>query len=163
MALMLTPSSFGIVNIEGVTNDQLPDFDARATLAPTADQVQAAAQVPGHVQWNTFGTPAEVTRWGGYLSTHIKAPSATAAARSYLAAHKQIFKLDSVAHLRVMTAEAMRGTHHRDYAVVFRQMFGKVASADGVATVSVVRTKHGGWNVVYVSSTLTPDARLTGK
>ena len=163
MALMLTPSSFGIVNIEGVTNDQLPDFDARVALAPTPDQVHAAGQVPGRVSWSKYGTPAELTRWGGYLSTGIKAPSATAAARKWLAAHKQIFKLDSVAHLRVMTAEALRGTHHRDYAVVFRQMFAGVPSSDGVVSVSVVRTKHG-WNVVYVSSSLTPDAsRLTGK
>jgi len=163
MALMLTPSSFGIVNIEGVTNDQLPDFDARVALAPTPDQVHAAAQVPGRVSWSKYGTPAQLTRWGGYLSTRIKAPSATAAARKWLAAHKEVFKLDSVAHLRVMTAEALRGTHHRDYAVVFRQMFAGVASADGVVTVSVVRAVHG-WNVVYVSSSLTPDAsRLTGK
>jgi len=82
---------------------------------------------------------------------------------AYLAAHKQLFRLASVAHLRVMTAEALRGTHHRDYAVVFRQMFAGVPSADGVATVSVVRIKHH-LNVVYVSSSLTPDAgRLTGK
>jgi len=163
MALMLTPSSFGIVNIEGVTNDQLPDFDARVALAPTPEQVHAAARVPGRVSWSEYGTPAELTRWGGYLSTRIKAPSATAAARAYLAAHKQLFRLASVAHLRVMTAEALRGTHHRDYAVVFRQMFAGVPSADGVATVSVVRIKHH-WNVVYVSSSLTPDAgRLTGK
>jgi len=83
MALMLTPSSFGIVNIEGVTNDQLPDFDARVALAPTPEQVHTAARVPGRVSWGKYGTPAELTRWGGYLSTRIKAPSATAAARAF--------------------------------------------------------------------------------
>jgi len=65
MALMLTPSSFGIVNIEGVTNDQLSDFDARVALAPTPEQVHAAARVPGRVSWSKCGTPAELTRWGG--------------------------------------------------------------------------------------------------
>ena len=50
-----------------------------------------------------------------------------------------------MAHLRVMTAEALRGTHHRAYAVAFRQMFAGVPSADGVATASVVRTTTTRW------------------
>jgi extracellular elastinolytic metalloproteinase len=163
MALMLTPSSFGIVNIEGVTNDQLPDFDARVDAAPSAAQLQAAAGIHGRVTWNSLGTPGQITRRGGYLSTHLKAPSATSAARAWIAAHKRAFRLGSVSHLRVMTAEAMPGTHHRDYTVVFRQMFAGVPSSDGVLAVSVVRKGHG-WNVVYVSSSLAPDARrLTGK
>ena len=75
--------------------------------------------------------------------------------------HKSAFGLNSVRHLRLMTAEAMRGAPNF-HAVTFRQAFGRALSADGVVTVAVVKAKRG-WKVVYASSSLTPDAALTGK
>ena len=161
LALALVPSSFGIVNLDDGTTDQISDFDARAAAAPTAGQLAAASSVQGKVQWTKFGTPQQVFRRGGYLATGLRAPNAAAAARSWLAAHKQVFGLNSVRHLRLMTAEAMRGAPNF-HGVTFRQMFGNQLSADGVVTVAVLKGKRS-WKVLYASSSLTPDAGLTGK
>src|SRR6478735_1863995 len=107
LALALVPSSFGIVNLDDGTTDQISDFDARGAAAPTADQ--------------------------------------PAAARSWLASHKQVFGLSSIRHLRVMTAEPMRGAPYF-HAVTFRQAFGRALSFDGVVTVkpTVFGTLHHG-------------------
>jgi hypothetical protein len=159
IALTLASSGLAVVHIEGQSSG-LRDFDARARVAPTKAQLQAARSVHGRVSWSTLGAPASVIRYGGYLATGIKAPSAAAAARGWLAAHKQLFQLRTVRHLRLATAAPLRGS--RVHAVVFRQAFGGVLSADGIATVTVVRAKHG-WKVVYASSSLTPDTVVTGK
>lgn len=158
LALTLTSSGLAVVHIEGQPTG-LPDFDARAQLAPTTAQLKAARKLHAHVSWGSLGTPASVIRYGGYLAAGIKAPSAAAAARTWLAAHEQLFRLRSVSHLRVTDAAPLRGS--RVHAVVFRQTFGGALSADGVATVTVVPAKHG-WRVVYASSSLAPDAAATG-
>jgi extracellular elastinolytic metalloproteinase len=159
IALTLASSSLAVVHIEGQSTG-LRDFDARTRVAPTKAQLQAARSIHGHVSWSRLGAPASVIRYGGYLATGIKARSAAAAARSWLAAHKQLFQLRTVRHLRVATAAPLRGS--RVHAVVFRQTFGGVLSADGLATVAVVLAKHS-WKVVYASSSLTPDTAVTGK
>ena len=159
LALTLASSGLAVVHIEGQSTG-LRDFDARARVAPTKAQLQAARSVHGRVSWSSLGAPASVIRYGGYLATGIKAPSAAAAARSWLAAHKQLFQLRTVRHLRLATAAPLRGS--RVHAAVFRQTFGGVLSADGIATVAVVRAKHS-WKVVYASSSLTPDTVVTGK
>ena len=162
LALALTPSSFGIVNLDDGTTDQFADFDARGTAAPTADQLVAARALHGKVSWSRLGTPAQVFKQGGYLATGLRAPNAAAAATRWLNVHKQAFGLSSVRHLRLMTAEGMRGAPYF-HAVTFRQAFGRRLSADGMVTVAVVRGKAGAWKVVYASSSLTPDAALSGK
>jgi len=159
LALTLTSSGLAVVHIEGQSTG-LRDFDARVKAAPTAAQLRAARALHGRVSWSRLGAPASVIHYGGYLATGIKAPSATAAARSWLAAHKQLFRLRSVSHLRLDTAAPLRGS--RVHAVVFRQTFGGVVSADGFATVTVVRARHG-WKVVYASSNLAPDTAVTGR
>jgi hypothetical protein len=159
LALTLVSSGLAVVHIEGQPT-ALRDFDARATTAPTTAQLRAAGALHAHVSWSSLGTPASVIRYDGYLARNLRAPSAAAAAASWLAAHKQLFRLRSVTHLRLDTAAPLRGSHA--YAVVFRQTFGGVLSADGMVTVTVVRASHG-WNVVYASSSLTPDTGLTGR
>ena len=161
LALALTPSSFGIVKIDDLNDDQISDFDARGAAAPTAAQLAATSSINGKVSWTKFGTPRQIFHRGGYLATGVKAPSAAAAAQKWLAVHKQAFGLSSVRHLRLMTAEAMRGAPNF-HAVTFRQAFGRVLSADGVVTVAVVKAKRS-WKVLYASSSLTPDAALRGK
>jgi extracellular elastinolytic metalloproteinase len=160
LALTLVPSSFGVVNL-GTNHNQLPDFDARGKVAPTAGQLAAARSLHAKVSWSKLGTPSQIFKRGGYITTGLKAGSAAAAARSWLAANKQVFRLGSVSHLRLMSAEPFRGAPNF-HAVSFRQAFGGVLSADGVVTVGVVKAK-GAWKVVYVSSSLTPDTGLSGK
>src|SRR3954470_10725747 len=123
LALALVPSSFGIVNLDDGTTDQISDFDARAAAAPTAGPLAGASSIHGKVSWSKFGTPAQVFRRGGYLATGLKAPSAEAAARSWLAAHKQAFGLNSVSNLLLLTAAPLRGAPNF-HAVNFRQAFG---------------------------------------
>ena len=159
IALTLASSSLAVVHIEGQSAG-LRDFDARAKAAPTAAQLKAARAIHGRVSWSSLGAPASVIHYGGYLATGIKASSAATAARSWLAAHKQLFRLRSVSHLRLDTAAPLRGS--RVHAVTFRQTFGGVLSADGFVTVTVVRAKHT-WKVVYASSNLAPDTAVTGK
>jgi hypothetical protein len=159
LALAITPSSFGVVDLGGTK--ALRDFDARGAIAPTATQIAAARAIHGKVSWSRMGTPAQIFRRGGYIATGLKASGAAAAARTWLAAHKQAFGLRSVWHLRLANAEPMRGAPYF-HAVTFRQMFGNAASADGLVTVAVVKAKHA-WKVVYVSSSLTPDRGLTGR
>ena len=161
LGLALTPSSFGVVDLDGAHSDQIANFDARGAAAPTAAQLAAASKFHGKVQWGRFGTPQQVFHRGGYLATGLNAPNAAAAARTWLNLHKQAFGLRSVSHLRLMTAEAMRGAPNF-HGVSFRQAFGRALSADGVVTVAVVKAK-GGWKVVYASSSLTPDTALMGK
>jgi extracellular elastinolytic metalloproteinase len=159
LALTLTSSGLAVVHIQGQSTG-LRDFDARAKAAPTAAQLKAARTLHGRVSWSPLGAPASVIHYGGYLATGIRAPSAAAAALSWLAAHKQLFRLRSVSHLRLDTAAPLRGS--RVHAVVFRQAFGGVLSADGFATVTVVRASHG-WKVVYASSSLAPDTAVSGQ
>src|SRR5262249_38833976 len=109
LALSLTPSSFGVVDLGGVKSDQAADFDARGAVAPTAAQTAAARKIHGKVSWSKMGTPAQIFRRGGYIATGLKARSAAAAARTWLARNKTAFGLSSVSHLRLMSAEAMVG------------------------------------------------------
>ncbi len=159
LALTLVSSSLAVVQIQG-QHPGLRDFDARARVAPTKAQLEAARSLHGHVSWSSLGTPASVIHYGGYLATGVTAPSAGSAAASWLAAHKQLFRLRSVSHLRLETSAPLRGS--RVHAVSFRQTFDGVLSADGVVTVTVVKAKHS-WKVVYASSSLTPDTKVTGR
>jgi hypothetical protein len=159
LALTLTSSSFGVVNLN-LPNGQLRDFDARGKVAPTKAQVRAARSIHGRVSWGTLGTPSSIIHRGGYLATGLRAPSAQSAALKWLAAHKAAFGLRSVKQLRLLTAAPLRGS--KAHAVSFRQTFGGALSADGVVTVTVVQTKTA-WKVVYASSSLARDQAVTGK
>src|SRR3954451_23146319 len=111
LALTIVPSSFGIVYIEGVTTDQLPDFDASdgVQIAPTAAQTRTAASLGASVTWNSYGTPATVFNPRGYVATGIKAPSASAAARSWLRSNRRLIGIPSTKNLRLATSEPLRG------------------------------------------------------
>jgi extracellular elastinolytic metalloproteinase len=159
LALTLASGGLAVVHIEGQSR-ALSNFDARGKVAPTRAQLKAAKSIHGRVSWSSRGAPASIIHYGGYLATGIKAPSAAAAARSWLAAHKQLFRLRSVWHVRLATAAPLRGS--RVHAVTFRQAFGGVLSADGFVTVTVAQAKHA-WKVVYASSSLSPDTAVTGR
>ena len=159
LALTLTSSSFGVVNLNRPTG-QLRDFDSRGKVAPTKAQLSAARSIHGRVSWGSLGTPASIIRYHGYLAAGLKAPSAESAALNWLAVHRATFGLRSVKHLRVLTAAPLRGS--KAHAVSFRQTFGGALSADGVVTVTVVPAKTG-WKVVYASSSLARDQRVVGK
>src|SRR6059058_4056420 len=161
-ALAVPATGRAVVNIEGHTPAALPDYDSRASVAPTADQLSAASALGADVSWNRFGVASSVSKTGNYLATGLQAPDAVSAARRWLDANKALFRLDSTDSLAAATTEPLTGTTN-DYAIVFRQVADGVASTDGVATVAVVGSKVDGWNVVYASSSLTGgSAEATG-
>ncbi len=142
-----------VVNIEGQTPAPLPDYDSRASVAPTADQLAAANALGANVSWNRFGVASSVSKTGNFVTEGLQAPDAVSAARQWLDANKSLFRLDSTSSLVAVTPQPLVGTTN-DYAVVFRQVVDGVASTDGVATVALVGSKAAGWNVTYVSSSL---------
>src|SRR5580765_3447368 len=121
LALALPSAGRAIVNIEGLTPQALPDYDSRASVEPTADQLAAANALGVDVSWNRFGAAASVSNAGGYVSKGIQAPDAVSAARKWLEANKALFKLDSTDSLAVAASEPFRGTTN-DYAIVFKQV-----------------------------------------
>ena len=153
LALALPSTGLAIVYIEGVTNDQLPDYDASAeiTAAPTSAQSSAAKSLNASVTWSNLGTPSTIFNSHGYVATGIKAPTAAAAAGKWLRSHSRLFGT-SLRNLRLVTAAPLRGTR-TDHAVVFRQTFGGVLSDQQVA-VEIVGSKQAGWKITYVSSSV---------
>jgi extracellular elastinolytic metalloproteinase len=154
LALALPSAGRAIVNIEGHTPAALPDYDSRASVAPTADQLAAANVLGANVDWNRFGVASSVSKAGAYITSGLQATDAVSAARKWLAANKALFKLDSTDSLAAVTTQPFRGTTN-DYAIVFRQVADGVASTDSVATVALAGSKDAGWNVTYASSSLT--------
>ena len=83
----------GAVEIEGL-HTGLPDLDTRtAEVAPTAAQTDSGAQLGAAVSWNRFGTPSSVYNLDGNLATGITAPTAVAAARTWLDRNAALFGL----------------------------------------------------------------------
>jgi extracellular elastinolytic metalloproteinase len=160
-ALVLAVPSLtsGAVHIEGVTEEALPDFDARATVDPSAAQLAAAKDLGADVRWNEFGTPSSVYRHGGFVATGVAGADSASAARAWLVANKALFRLDSTDGLVVASDGTLAGST-TSYAVVFRQQFDGLVAGDGVVTVGLART-NSGWNVTYASSSLTGAQTLT--
>src|SRR3954454_8998985 len=106
--LLALPSTGGAVgNIEEVTPQALPDFDSRATVEPSADQLAAAKALGASVSWNQFGSAASVVKLDGFVASGIAAPDAVAAARQFLAANAALFKLTSASSLDVVTSSPL--------------------------------------------------------
>src|SRR6478735_1255044 len=154
LALALPSAGRAVVNIEGHTPAPLPDYDSRASAAPTADQIAAASTLGADVSWNRFGVASAVSNSGKFVTKGIQAPDAATAARAWLDTNKLLFKLDSTASLVPVVRPPLIGTTN-DYAIVFRQQADGVDATDAVATVAVVGSKAAGWNVAYASSSLT--------
>ena len=138
----------------------LPDFDARTgSVAPTFEQIQIADSIGATARWNRFGTPQSVIKYGGYLATGLSGDSAVTAARSWIDANKALFGLASIDGLTLYVDSKMAQSN--GHAVNFRQVFGGLpTTSDGVVTVGIVGTPESGWNVAYVSSSLTGDTVL---
>src|SRR6478752_8735354 len=99
LALALPSAGRAVVNIEGHTPAPLPDYDSRASAAPTADQLAAAPALGADVSWNRFGVASAVSNNGAFITKGIQAPDAATAARAWLDTNKLLFKLDSTASL----------------------------------------------------------------
>jgi extracellular elastinolytic metalloproteinase len=139
----------------------LQDRDGRrGTTAPTAAQQRAAGALDARVRWNRFGTPQSMLPRSGGLGERVAAHSAAQAARRWVGAQRDLFRLAGTDGLRVEQSARLGGGH----AVVMRQQFGGLpAGTDGVLTVGVSGSREAGWQVVYASSSVTGDGTLSGE
>ena len=126
------------------------DLDARVgEIGPTATQRNIANALGAHVEWNRFGTPASLIKYGGYLATGLTG-SPVAAARSWIRSKAALFRLTTadVNDLELVNDSPLVGS--AGHAVMFRQRFGSLpATQDGLITVGI---KSG--NIAYVSSSV---------
>jgi hypothetical protein len=126
----------------------LPDFDTRTGFRlPTQAQFNAVAALGATARWNVFGTPSSLIRYEGLLGAAPGGDPATAA-REWVRAHRELFQLSDgdVTALELVNAARMPGSTGR--AVLFRQRFGGLSSAqDGMIVVGLVDGQ-----VAYVSS-----------
>jgi extracellular elastinolytic metalloproteinase len=156
-AALMPSSGLGVAEIEEIHTD-LADFDVRSVEAPTAAQREQARELRAGVRWNRYGTPQSLFRRGGYLSKPLRVPTAVTAARTWLKAHRGLFRLRSLSGLRLDRETRIGG---RGKIVIFRERVGGLQSFDGLVVAGLVRTKAG-WRVVYISGSLAGNKRLAG-
>ena len=139
------------------------DLDAReGAVAPTAEQVALAEGLGARVDWNQFGTPQSLIRYGGYLGGAIEAAGATEAALVWLRRNRDLFRLPENARLELVNESRL--VESDGYMVVLQQSFDGLRAAEGgLVTVGVEGSATGGWRVAYVSSSVTPDPTLSGE
>jgi hypothetical protein len=135
------------------------DFDLRSgKLAPTGAQRAIVRRLGAAATWNSFGTPSTLIRHRGSLG-RVHGRTAQTAARSWLGAHRALFRLRSASALRAV-AVAPLGRAGR--AVTFRQRAGSAPLLDGgLVTVALRRAAARSWRVVFVSSSLAGTQRVS--
>jgi hypothetical protein len=161
--LVFAGPGFGVRQAPASKHGDLRDFvRSGAVQKPTPAQRAAVRALHAKATWNSYGTPSTLMRPGGFLSKKARGATAVVAARAWLAKHKVIFRLDSVAGLRLAADSKLTGG--RSHAVTFQQSFQnlKVVSGAGMVTIALLATKRGTWKVGFVSSTILGTLHLKG-
>jgi extracellular elastinolytic metalloproteinase len=161
-ALALPASALGTARISDHA-DVLADYDARVgAVAPTRTQRSAVRKLHASVTWNRFGTPATLSRRGKYLAKGVRGKNAVIAARRWIHYNRALFRLYSTAGLELAGDTTLASS--RGHAVNFQQMSKGLATAEGGhITVALTGSAKKGWNVAYVSSSLTRDTAVDGR
>src|SRR5918996_3434376 len=72
-----------IVDFQNENSQDEQQFDTRSgSVAPTSAQRSTVAQLGANVRWNRFGTPSSLIKYGGFLTSGIRADDAEGAARA---------------------------------------------------------------------------------
>ena len=147
-----------IVDFQNEDSAHEEQFDTRSgSVAPSSAQQAAVAQLGAEVQWNRFGTPSSLIKYGGFLASGISAKSAEAAARAWVDANAALFRLGSSDSLELASSSRLKGTN--GYVVNYSQVVdGLVVSPEGSLSVGVKGSARHGWKVAYVSSSVVSDA-----
>src|ERR671918_746940 len=147
-----------VVDFQNEDSAHEEQFDTRSgSVAPSSAQQAAVAQLGAEVQWNRFGTPSSLIKYGGFLASGISAKSAEAAARAWVDANAALFRLGSSDSLELASSSRLKGTN--GYVVNYSQMVdGLVVSPEGSLSVGVKGSARHGWKVAYVSSSVVSDA-----
>ena len=162
LALLAPAASLGVASIPEIHGEPLPDIDTRSgSVSRTERQTARVRESGANATWNQFGTPRTLSKHGGFLATGVAGDSAVAAARAWLGANAGLFRLESADDLALYRDSRLAGSN--GHAVHFRQMFdGVPAAGGGLVTVGLTGTPQSGWNIAFVSSSLTGDTRVTG-
>ncbi|HEY7197392.1 MAG TPA: M36 family metallopeptidase, partial [Gaiellaceae bacterium] len=138
----------------------LRDFDARtSSRAPSAIQRAAAKKLGVKVRWNKFGTPASLSRQGGYVSTGIAGKTAGDAARRWINNHRALLGLAAGAQVVLLADNRLAAS--AGHAVTFVQRFGGLKTTNaGSVTVGITGSSAAKWKVAYVSSSLSRSKAL---
>ena len=161
-ALALPATALGNARI--VEGHDLNDVDTRVgKLAPTAGQKAAAKRLRAKVTWNRFGTPETISKRGKYLAKGIRGKTAPEAARRWLHRNRALFGLASTSGLELVGDSPLVAS--RGHAVNFRQVANGLETTEGgLITVGITRAKKNkGWNVAFVSSSITRNTAVDGR
>src|SRR6266536_1374670 len=162
VTLVLAGPTFGVRQAAPRSQGNLRDFVRTVAVGPSAAQRAAVRALHAKATWNSFGTPATLARPGGFLTKRASGVTAIAAARSWLANHKVIFRLDSVGGLQLKADSKLVGS--RGHAVTFQQALGGLKTLDGSGLVTIgltAGTAHR-WKIAFVSSTVVGSVPLKG-
>ena len=88
VALALPSLSSAIVFI-GERQSDLADFDSRSDAQATAEQLTAAGALDAKVEWNRFGLPSSVLKYGGYVASGLQGADAASVARQWSRSMRQ--------------------------------------------------------------------------
>jgi extracellular elastinolytic metalloproteinase len=161
LAASIPSASFAVADVRDAHDHELTDFDARrGTVAPTAAQRALVRDLRASVSWNRFGTPQSLIRYGRHLARGVPGKTAAAAASRWIAANRGIFRLRSTAGLELRLNSPLG---RRGRVLTYVQRIGGLSAAEGGMLTVVVRRANRGWNVTYVSSTVTPDTTVAGR
>ena len=155
LALALPSAGRAIVNIEGHTPAALPDYDSRASVAPSADQLAAASALGANVELEPLRRRARPSARRRLRRPRVCRPPtpcrprATGSPRTRRCSGS--IRPTALRPRRLSRSEA-RPTTTRSCSGKWRTAS---VSTDGVATVALVGSKAAGWNVTYASSSLT--------
>ena len=147
-----------IIDFQNEHSADEEQFDSRSgSVAPTSAQRSAVAQLGAEVRWNRFGTPSSLIKYGGFLTSGIRAENAVAAARAFVDANAVLFRVGSSDSFELASSSPLQGTNA--YVVNFRQVVdGVLVSPEGSLSIGVKGSAKSGWKVAYVSSTAVSDA-----
>ena len=162
LALVLPASSFGAGNIPEVHKKEKPDLDTRrGVVPPTAAQRDAVERLGARANFNKLGTPSSLIKDRGFLATNVRGSTAAAAARAFVAANKDLFKVSDTDALHVSRDAKLEQSDGR--AVIFRQQVdGLLVAPEGVVTVAVKPSGDDLWDVAYASASIAGDGTLDG-
>jgi extracellular elastinolytic metalloproteinase len=156
LAAALPSAGYAVGEIREAYGEGLTDFDTRTgQVQPSAAQRRAAKGLGAAVTWNRNGTPATLLAKRGSLAVGLRGDAVTAA-RSFLRAHRGLFRLHSVAGIRHERTTRL-GRYGR--AVEFSQRIGGLPAPEALVTIALRNAKTG-WRVVFVSGSLTGDPTL---
>jgi extracellular elastinolytic metalloproteinase len=161
--LALPATALGNAKIHEGHDHGLTDVDVRVgKVAPTKAQKAAVRRLHASVTWNRFGTPETLSKRGKYLAKGVRGKNAPEAARRWIHRNRALFRLQNTAGLELFGDKEM--SFSRSHAVNFRQVsHGLETTEGGLITVGLTGSAKKGWNVAYVSSSLTRNTTLAGR